>query len=283
MSDADDRPELKSDVVAIDERVLNNLESFVPPSFDDPADARRHRKQRLVGGLRLLADLGLQTGIAVAGHITVRDPEFADRFWVNPINLPFDRVTVADLLCVDHGGQILEGELPLNNAAFAIHAAIHRRFPHLDGACHAHAPNARPFSAFRRRVEPTSQDACAFYESQALFDDYSGVVLGEEGERIAEALAEPTGDPAGYKVCILANHGHIGVGETVDEAVFWFVMFDQLCRDQLMLEASGRTYHVLDHDVAVHTREQVGTRTAGYTSFQALFKSVLARHPDIVA
>lgn len=278
---SDEGADLRSDVVEIDERVLNNLDAFVPPTFEDPAEARRHRKQRLVGGLRLLADLGLTTGLA--GHITVRDPEHADRFWVNPLTLPFSRVRVSDLLCVNHDGEILEGDLPLNKAAFAIHSAIHRRFPHLDGACHSHAPHGRPFSALRRRLEPTSQDACTFYEAQALFDDYAGVVLDEEGARIADALAEPTACPDGPKVAILANHGHLTVGETVDEAVFWFVLFEQLCHSQLLLDQGGRPYHVLDHDTAVHTRGQVGTRTVGYASFQALWKELVVRHPDIVA
>ena len=48
---------------------------------------RLHRKQRLAAGLRVLGRLRLAEG--VAGHITVRDPEFPDRFWVNPFGKKF--------------------------------------------------------------------------------------------------------------------------------------------------------------------------------------------------
>ena len=58
---------------------------FVYPSTQEITDLeteRLHRKQRLAAGLRVLGRLRLAEG--VAGHITVRDPEHPDRFWVNP-------------------------------------------------------------------------------------------------------------------------------------------------------------------------------------------------------
>ena len=48
-----------------------------PPKFDNPADERLHRKQRLAAGFRLFSKFGFDEG--VAGHITARDPEFRIR------------------------------------------------------------------------------------------------------------------------------------------------------------------------------------------------------------
>jgi ribulose-5-phosphate 4-epimerase/fuculose-1-phosphate aldolase len=270
----------KSDVLDFDERVLANLSDFVPPSFDDVEDERRHRKERLVGGLRILAKLNLTTGLA--GHVTVRDPERLDAFWVNPISRPFSQMKVSDLLLVSHDGEILEGELPLNKAAFAIHSAIHKAFPDLNGACHSHSPYGRPWSATGRLVEPTSQDATAFYECQALFDDFTGVVVDtDEGDRIAKALSEPSWED-GHKIAILANHGHLSVGQTVDEAMYWFLLYEQMCQSQILLESTGRDYNVLSHEVATFTRSQTGTHTVGYASFQSLWKEIVAEQPDLV-
>ena len=53
-----------------------------PPVFETVEEERLHRKQRLAGALRIFGRLGFGEG--VAGHITVRDPEFPDHFWVNP-------------------------------------------------------------------------------------------------------------------------------------------------------------------------------------------------------
>jgi hypothetical protein len=44
-------------------------------------EERRWRKERVAGALRLLARFGMNDG--AAGHITARDPEDPDTFWVN--------------------------------------------------------------------------------------------------------------------------------------------------------------------------------------------------------
>jgi Class II Aldolase and Adducin N-terminal domain len=44
-------------------------------------EERRWRKERVAGALRLLARFGINDG--AAGHITARDPEDPDTFWVN--------------------------------------------------------------------------------------------------------------------------------------------------------------------------------------------------------
>ena len=79
-------------------------------------ELRTERKQKLAASLRLFGKFGFDEG--VAGHITVRDPEHADHFWVNPMGKSFKLMTVSDLLCVDHKGNIVEGEGLLNGAAF---------------------------------------------------------------------------------------------------------------------------------------------------------------------
>ena len=73
------------------------------PKFDSVEAERLHRKQRLAASFRLFGKFGFDEG--VAGHITVRDPEHADRFWVNPFGMNFKHIRVSDLICVDHTGR----------------------------------------------------------------------------------------------------------------------------------------------------------------------------------
>ena len=54
----------------------------IPPTFESVEDERLYRKQRLAAGFRLFSKFGFEEGIA--GHITARDPEWTDAFWVNP-------------------------------------------------------------------------------------------------------------------------------------------------------------------------------------------------------
>ena len=62
------------------------------PTFDSVDEERLHRKQRLAASFRLFGKFGFDEG--VAGHITVRDPEHLDRFWLNPFGMNFKHIRV---------------------------------------------------------------------------------------------------------------------------------------------------------------------------------------------
>ena len=145
------------------------------PTFDDVADARRHRKQHLAAAFRLFGYFGFDEG--AAGHITARDPELLDHFWVNPLGMNFKQICVKDLLLVNDRGEVVEGNWPLNAAAFAIHSQVHAARPDVVAAAHAHSLHGKAWSSLRRPLDPLTQDACAFYGDHAVFDDYTGVVL----------------------------------------------------------------------------------------------------------
>src|SRR6478735_11894923 len=115
------------------------LELRLPPTFDTLEEERVYRKQKLAGALRVFGRLGFGEG--VAGHITVRDPELTDHFWVNPFGMSFRHVRVSDLMLVNHSGDVVHGKYPVNRAAFVIHAAIHKARPDVIAAAHSHSVN----------------------------------------------------------------------------------------------------------------------------------------------
>src|SRR5258708_34944331 len=84
------------------------------------AQERLHRKQRLAAAFRLFGRLGFEEG--AAGHITARDPEHANQFWVNPFGMSFKQIRARDLILVDHGGTVVHGSWPVNQAALPIHS-----------------------------------------------------------------------------------------------------------------------------------------------------------------
>ena len=174
-------------------------------------EERLHRKQRLAAAFRLFSKFGFDEG--VAGHITARDPEFTDTFWVNPFGVHFSHVKVSNLIRCDHHGNVVEGDYPVNAAAFAIHSRVHQTREDAVAAAHSHSTYGRAWSTLGRKLDPLTQDVCAFYEDHALYDDFGGVVVElDEGQRIANALGP-------NKAAILQNHGLLTVGKTVDEAV----------------------------------------------------------------
>ena len=67
---------------------------FPAPPQLSIVDERLHRKQRLAAALRLFSKFGFDEG--VAGHITARDPELTDHFWVNPFGMHFGHIRVSE-------------------------------------------------------------------------------------------------------------------------------------------------------------------------------------------
>jgi ribulose-5-phosphate 4-epimerase/fuculose-1-phosphate aldolase len=244
-----------------------------PPTFATPGEERLHRKQRLAAAFRLFSRYGFDEG--VAGHITARDPERKDHFWVNPFGMHFGQIRASDLILVNHRGEVVEGKYAVNVAAFAVHSQVHAARPDVVAAAHAHSLYGKSWSTLGRLLDPLTQDACAFYEDHAVFADYTGVVYQtSEGERIAQALGE-------RKAVILRNHGLLTVGRSVDEAAWWFITMDRSCQAQLLAEAVG-TPTAIDPSNAALTRDQVGSHLAGWFKCQPLMTRIIREEPDLL-
>jgi len=248
-----------------------------PPRFtfhesDSLADERTHRKQRLAAAFRLFGRFGFGEGIA--GHITARDPEHADRFWVNPFGMNFRQIRASDLILVDHSGEVVEGDWPVNRAAFAIHSRVHAARPDVVAAAHSHAVFGRSFSTLGRPLAPLTQDACAFYGDHAVYESYGGVAFSlEEGRNIAAALGP-------HKAAILSNHGLLTVGRSVDEAAWWFITMERSAQAELIACAAG-TPIPIEEAQAAETAAQVGGHGSGWHQFQPLADWLVIQHPDV--
>ena len=250
----------------------------MPPTFATVEEERQHRKQRLAAGFRLFSKFGFDEG--VAGHITARDPEFTDTFWVNPFGVHFSQVCVSNLIRCNHDGQVVEGRHPVNTAAFVIHSRVHGARADVNGAAHSHSTYGRAFSTLGRPLAPLTQDACAFYGDHAIYEDFGGVAVElDEGERIAKALGN-------HKAAILQNHGLITVGKTVDEAVWWFITMERSCQVQLLAEAASARTGEAPREVPVESAKQsygiVGSPFAGWFQFQPLYARIVKEQPDLL-
>ncbi|KAI1323376.1 class II aldolase/adducin domain protein [Xylariaceae sp. FL0255] len=242
------------------------------PKFETLEEERLYRKQHLAAAFRIFADRGFDEGIA--GHISVRDPILTDHFWLNPLSMHFSLIKVSDLILVDEDGVVVEGNEPVNGAAFAIHSEIHKARPDVTAACHAHSVHGKAFAAFGRELDMITQDSLRFYKSHSVYRDFRGVVNdGEEGRRIAKALGNG-------KAAILQNHGLLTVGSSIDEAAFWFMSLDKTCHAQLLADAASAAGYkkiVIPEDEAEYTSLQVGGPDKGWLAFQPYYDEQLAK------
>ncbi len=257
----------------VNDIVMNNDGQGMPSSDTLPMEEERlQRKQKLAAAFRLFGRFGFDEG--VAGHITVRDPERLDHFWVNPMGVSFKKIRVSDLLLVDHEGNVVEGDGLLNGAAFTIHSRVHAARPDVVAAAHAHSVYGKSWSSLGRLLDPITQDSCAFYEDHALLGEFTGVVLDlDEGDRLSQELGDK-------KAIILQNHGLLTVGESVESAAWWYITMERSCQAQLMAEAAG-TPKLISPEHAKQTHGTVGSELAGWFSFKPLYDVIAEEQADL--
>ncbi|KAF2704397.1 class II aldolase/adducin domain-containing protein [Pleomassaria siparia CBS 279.74] len=240
-----------------------------PPTFYDPYNERAYLKGRLAAAFRIFGKYGFDEG--VAGHITLRDPVDPTTFWVNPFGVAFSLIKASDLILVSEEGEVIDGGpcRLLNSAAYMIHSAIHQARPDVNAAAHSHSIYGRSFCSLGRKLDTITQDSCAFHNDHVLYDSFNGIVLAtEEGENIAKALGSK-------KAALLQNHGLLTCGQTIEEAVFWFVSMDKCCHAQLLADAAaagrgGETVKIGDEEAAF-TYKTVGTPLAGWFGAKPMF------------
>ena len=256
----------------MDTRDLLDLDEL--PAVATTVEAERlARKRDLAVAFRLFARFGFDEGIA--GHITVRDPEFPHQFWVNPYAVHFSRIKASDLLLIDEQGRVAEGSRRTNKAAFWIHSSVHNARPDVVAVAHAHSIHGRAFAALSKTLDPIIQESCAFYRDHVLFDEYRGLVLEQtEGERIAARLGQ-------QRAAILRHHGLLTVGGSVAEAAWWFIAMDRACQMQLLADAAGTPRSMTDEEATLAHR-QFGNAAMARHSFKILADVVVDREPDVL-
>lgn len=226
---------------------------------------RTRRKRELACGYRIFA--ALRWGDMGDGHITARDPERTDCFWLLRHQVSFDRATVDDLVLIGPDGSVVEGKGEINLTAYLIHRPIHEARPEIVAAAHTHTQWGTPFAAERRLLAPITQEACVFYEDHSLFDDEEVQVSSIDcGKRIAAALAL-------NRAVILANHGLLTTGATVSETVGAFVTMERVA--EAMMKATAAK--PISAEAALLAKRDLGPQR----SLEGSFGYLVARYvPD---
>ncbi len=239
------------------------------PDAESPAAIRARRKRDLALGYRIFA--AQRWGDLGDGHISARDPERSDCFWLLRYGVSYDRARVEDLVLVGPDGGVAEGEGAINPAAYYIHHPILAARPDAVSAAHVHTGWGTPFSAELRPIEPITQESCVFFEDHALFDDEEVQVQSlDGGKRIAEALGPK-------RAVILRNHGLLTVGDSVAEAVGSFVYLERVAEAHL----KAREAKPISAAAARYARADLTRYGPGRVAFHWL----VARHvrePDAV-
>ena len=247
---------MSQEFVSLDSAARGRVE--VAAAERSPEEIRARRKRDVALGYRLFASQ--KWGDNGDGHISARDPERTDCFWLLPFGISFHRARVRDLVLVGPDGGLVEGEGPVNMAAYHIHHPLLEARPDVVSAAHVHSGWGTPFSAERRPILPITQEACLYFEDHALFDDEEVAVGGVEGgQRIGRALGR-------NRAVVLCNHGLLTVGASVAETVGSFITLERVAESQM----KARDAKPISDEAARHAKADMMRSGASTIPFQSL-------------
>jgi len=167
---------------------------------------------------------------SLAGQLTVRAQEGG--WWTLPLGVGFDEATEETLLRVDENVQTIEGN-GIPNPAVRFHVWVYRTRPDTKCIVHTHPPAASALSMIARPLVCSHMDSMMLYDDCAWLPQWPGVpVADDEGRIISAALGDK-------KSILLAHHGLLTTGTSVEEATYLAYFFEQAARMQLDAEAAG--------------------------------------------
>jgi L-fuculose-phosphate aldolase len=176
----------------------------------------------------ILADEGHESGLA--GQLTARGPK-PGTFWTLPLGLAFDEAEQASWLLIDDALTVLDGAgshgIREPNPATRFHLWIYRARPDVEAIVHTHPPAASALAAAEQPLVVAHMDATPLFDDLAFLPDWPGLPTADrEGELIAEGLARK-------HAMLLAHHGLLAAGRSVQEATFLAVFLERMARLQL--------------------------------------------------
>jgi L-fuculose-phosphate aldolase len=208
---------------------------------------------------------------ALSGQITART-EKPGTYWTQRMGLGLDEIAVDNLLLVDEDLNVLEGR-GMPNPANRFHSWLYRARPDAGCIVHTHSPHVSALAMLEVPLEVSHMDACLLYGQCAFLKKWPGIPVGnEEGEIIAGALGDK-------KAVLLAHHGLVVVGSTVEEACVLGVMFERAAKLQLMAMASGQIQPI-DPQLGAEAQRWVSTPKRIQATF-AYYARRVAKRQDL--
>ena len=235
------------------------------------ADSPLTTRQKLALTCRALFDAGHDSGLA--GQITAR-AEADGTYYTQRLGLGFDEITDDNLLVVDEDLNVLNGD-GIANPANRFHSWIYRARPDVQCIVHTHAFHVAALSMLEVPLIVSHMDTTPLYDNCAFLANWPGVPVGnEEGEIISAALGDK-------KAVLLAHHGQVIAGASIEEACSLGILIERTAKLQLAAMAAG-TVKELPEELAREAHDWTLSPQRSRANFAYYARRALARHPDVL-
>ncbi|HEX6422998.1 MAG TPA: class II aldolase/adducin family protein [Acidimicrobiales bacterium] len=204
----------------------------------DAASSPTTTREAVLAAARRMLEQGLVEG--TAGNISGRLP--GGLVCLTPSSVPYDTMTLDDLVVVDLDGGVVEGRRPPTTER-DLHLAVLRRYPELGAVIHTHAVHATMFALAHEPIPAAIEEVVVYVGGDVPCCEYRGTGTAELGDEVAVRLRD-------RGAALLANHGLVTCGATPDTALHIAALVERTAQIVWGARAMGATIHPLPERVS---------------------------------
>jgi len=217
------------------------------PGTPDPA-----LLEDLVTANQILSDQGV---IDAYGHISARDPDSPQHYWISRSMAPA-LVTASDIIACDlDNNPVRAGETRLFFER-VIHGEIYKARPDATAVLHNHSPSLIPFCNSDTRLRPMVGSAAFLGEGAPVFDIRS---VDEEGDLNVCTMAQARGlvQALGrHSLVLLRGHGAVLVGDSIRQVVRRAIIAETNARQQIQAAILGPVHFLTPSEIEFARRSK---------------------------
>ena len=166
-----------------------------------------------------------------SGNMSVFIPERGYMI-ITPSSYDYEIMEEKDMVVTDLEGNMIEG-CHRPSSEWRMHAEIYKSLPHVRAVVHTHSPYATSFAVNHQEIPVVLIEMIPFLKGKIEVSAYAKQGSAQVGLNAAEILRRKN-------ACLMANHGVVAVGESVESAYINSVYVEDTAKIYYMALTSGR-------------------------------------------
>jgi len=197
-------------------------------------------RQEVIDTGRYMLDSALVVG--TWGNISARVPE-EELVAITPSGVDYDTIEPQDIVIVDFDGNIVDGDKK-PSIEVPLHTAIYRARNDVNAIVHTHSTYVTAMAIARKPIPAACEDMVQIVGGNVRVSEYVLPGSAELGVKAVEAME-------GRMAVILANHGCLGAGRDLKEAMKTVQVVEKSAQATILANMMGGVVELSQEDVDI--------------------------------
>lgn len=163
---------------------------------------------------------------------------------ITPSGMSYDQIATDDIVIMDLDGKIIEGERKPSTEV-PLHLAVYRARPEINAVVHTHSTYATALACAHREIPPVVEELVQIVGGEVRVAHYALPGTKELGENALRAAE-------GRNAVLLANHGVLGMAESVEEALKVCLVVEKAAQITVFGTMMGSLVPLSPEDIRIH-------------------------------